>query len=709
GPMRSPPSGHSLRTKVMVGTLLPLLVILALASSLQYLRHRDLMVRELSRSAQSASRILVSSLRRAMMINDRQTISLMVREIAAQRGVRHLFILNKEGEIAFSAVPWHVGVKLDIEDRTCQACHQHPQASKSASLIIAEDGGRRLLRSVTSIPKGRKCQACHLRDEETYGILIADFDMTELEANLAAELRSTVLWSFGALALLAVIIGANMRRLIVRPVERLTEAVRRVGQGELSHRVGQAGDDEIGELSRTFDRMAEGLEGKAALERQVRERTEALQVERDKLAALNTIAETVSHSLLAEEVMASALEAVLKLTGLQAGWITLYDRATESFRLVLTRGLSPAFAEQEAARPPEGCISKLVRAKRACVIRDIRECQRLSPEVVAGEGLACHACIPLLARGQVLGVLNLASAQDSPEESFPPDRLQLLTAIGQQIGVAVENAGLYEELARKEALGRRLIEQLWTVQEDERRRIARELHDHTGQALTSLLVGLRMLAESSDAEEMRQRAAGLREIAAEALEAVHDLAVQLRPSVLDDMGLVAATQHITAAFAGHFGMQVHFQAVGFEGRRLPPAVETTLFRIVQEALTNVARHARAQNVDVVLECRGDTALALVEDDGRGFDVEATLGQRDAGHLGLFGMQERAALVGGQLTVESSGGGTTVLVEIPLACASDNHQGRASGVSAEAEGASHPGSYGGAADEGREPEGSDGGE
>ena len=363
--------------------------------------------------------------------------------------------------------------------------------------------------------------------------------------------------------------------------------------------------------------------------------------------------------------MESALDVVLEMLGLQAGWIFLHDKTTNNRRLVVSRGVSAAFAAEEALRPIVTCIGQTVRETAACAIQDIEHCQRLSPETIQAEGLACHACIPLVAKGQVLGVLNLAARSEGEKYCFTADRLQLLTAIGQQVGVAIENARLYEELQQKEALRRQLIEQLWTVQEDERRRIARELHDHTGQALTSLLVGLKMLAETDNLDEMREQIGQLRETAAQTLEDVHDLAVQLRPSVLDDLGLVVATQHTATAFAGHFGIQVHFQAVGFENRRLPPSVETAVYRIVQEALTNVARHAQAQNVDILLECRRDAVLALVEDDGRGFDVETALHDRESGHLGLFGMQERAGFVGGHLTVESSSNGTTIVLEIPL--------------------------------------------
>jgi len=657
--------GHNLRVKVMVGTLLPLLVILACSSYLQYQRHRSEMLQELQQSAADAAKIIESSLSRAMMTNDRLEIQRAIARIGAQRGVERLFLLNKEGKIAVSTVPQDAGKKLDIKDPTCQACHADERAIQAAALVIDDGAGHRVLRNVHSIVSRRQCQSCHPSDETTYGVLIMDLSMDGIDRQLREEGESTALWSFGALALLALTINLFMRGLVVRPVERLIHAVRAIGQGDLSRRTGLKSHDEMGELAQAFDLMAEGLEGKATLEREVHDRSLALQAERDKLATLNTIAATVSRSLHLEEVMESALDIVLELLGLRAGWIFLHDPDAGRFRLVTARGVSESFMREEAVRPLEGCISCVVQETGVgAIMDDIGRCPRLSPEVARAEGLGYHVCIPLMAKGQVLGVLNVAAPLGDERRSFTEDRLQLLTAIGQQVGMAVENARLYEELQRKEALRGQLIEQLWTVQEEERRRIARELHDQTSQSLTSLLVGLKMLAESSQSQGVAEQAAQLRAIAAQTLEGVHDLAVQLRPSDLDDMGLVAATEHMAETFAGGLGIAVHFHALGMEGQRLPAAVETTIYRIVQEALTNVVKHAGAVNVDILLEHRGDRVVALVEDDGHGFDVEGALG-RDRGRLGLFGMQERAALVGGTLTIESSENGTTVVVEIPL--------------------------------------------
>ncbi len=224
---------------------------------------------------------------------------------------------------------------------------------------------------------------------------------------------------------------------------------------------------------------------------------------------------------------------------------------------------------------------------------------------------------------------------------------------------------MYEELGQKESLRGQLMEKVITAQEEERRRIARELHDETGQALTSLMVGLKVLAGAASLQEVQEKASQLRAVAAQTLDSVHRLALELRPSVLDDLGLVAAIQRHVKDWGENCGLRADFQAIGPD-RRLSPQIETTVYRVVQEALTNVARHAEAQNVSVILEYRGDSIVCIIEDDGQGFDVTRVLKANDMRRLGLYGMQERISLVGGKLAVESTAGvGTTVFVEIPL--------------------------------------------
>lgn len=210
---------------------------------------------------------------------------------------------------------------------------------------------------------------------------------------------------------------------------------------------------------------------------------------------------------------------------------------------------------------------------------------------------------------------------------------------------------------------RQMSSHVLTAQEEERTRIARELHDDTAQALTSVLVRLRLLERSAEDKRLRSGLAELRDLTVETLEGVRRLAIDLRPPMLDDLGLEAAIQSHVQDFSRQRQINVNFTSSGLG--RLPPNVELVLYRIVQEALSNVAKHAGASRVETRLSRKGRTLRLLVEDDGCGFDVEAAKGSRQSG-LGLFGMEERLALIGGTLRVDSSPGkGTRLSAEVPL--------------------------------------------
>jgi signal transduction histidine kinase len=203
-----------------------------------------------------------------------------------------------------------------------------------------------------------------------------------------------------------------------------------------------------------------------------------------------------------------------------------------------------------------------------------------------------------------------------------------------------------------------------TAQEDDRRRVARELHDSVGQLVSALLLSVRAARDAGPLPPaVLARLDEIQRLADELGRTTHDLAVRLRPTALDDVGLPVALQHYAEDWSALTGLAVKFQAVGLESARLPPDVETTLYRVVQEAMTNVMKHAGARVVSVVLERQDGRAIAVVEDDGVGFDPEAAA---ESGRLGLIGMRERLALVRGHLEVETRpGAGTTVIAQVPL--------------------------------------------
>jgi signal transduction histidine kinase len=266
-------------------------------------------------------------------------------------------------------------------------------------------------------------------------------------------------------------------------------------------------------------------------------------------------------------------------------------------------------------------------------------------------GMTTGIWVPLVAARRAIGVIACHDRQ-GPDPRFDDDDLRLAEAFAQRAAVAVERS----ERVQRDAL-RRVVD----AQELERRRLARELHDETGQALTSMLLGLRAVEEAASPDERDLAASRLRELVVTTLQDVRRLAVELRPSALDDFGLVAAVERLGETFSQQMGIEVDIESrLGNE--RLPAEIETALYRITQEAMTNVVKHARASRVSIVLVRKPRSAAAVIEDDGVGFEPGAT---RDGG-IGLIGMRERVELLDGRLEIESSrGSGTTLVAEVPL--------------------------------------------
>ncbi|HBY97998.1 MAG TPA: ATPase [Chloroflexi bacterium] len=219
----------------------------------------------------------------------------------------------------------------------------------------------------------------------------------------------------------------------------------------------------------------------------------------------------------------------------------------------------------------------------------------------------------------------------------------------------------HEAVTEKELARSRLLERLIAAQEEERKRIARELHDGVGQALTSLMLGMKVAGQADNLSGVRTKMDDLRQMLSESLEQVRMLSRQLRPSVLDDLGLVAALERYAAECARLYpGLTVDLHCD--LPARLCPTTETALYRIIQEAITNAARHGVAHTVSVLLTGRDGQVRAIIEDDGCGFDPGTA--RRAGQSVGIHGMAERAELLGGRLDIESSSEGTAVYVEVP---------------------------------------------
>jgi signal transduction histidine kinase len=275
----------------------------------------------------------------------------------------------------------------------------------------------------------------------------------------------------------------------------------------------------------------------------------------------------------------------------------------------------------------------------------------VDPELTRRVNARAGLWIPLLARRKSIGVL-MALDRLEYDPRFSDAEVRVAETFADRAAVAVD---LSQRVARDTV--KRIVE----TQELERGRLARELHDETAQALTSILLGLKRIEDVAANEAVRAALEELRGAVVAALQDVRRHAVELRPRALDDFGLVAALERLTSGLAEQTGLAIELES-RLPDERLPEEIETVLYRVVQEALNNVVKHAEARHVSVVLGHKDASVTAVIEDDGRGFSpAEGS----DRG-VGLLGMRERIALVDGRLTVESTQGtGTTLVVEVPL--------------------------------------------
>ncbi|MGE0544567.1 MAG: GAF domain-containing protein [Dehalococcoidia bacterium] len=384
-------------------------------------------------------------------------------------------------------------------------------------------------------------------------------------------------------------------------------------------------------------------------------------------AAIEIAAERSLPSLL-QRIVESACE----VTGARYGALGVAGDHGEIVEFI-TNGISP----EERARigpPPKGhgLLGVILRGTRSLRVRRIYEHPFSSGFPPFHPPMTSFLGAPILLRGRNLGNIYLTDKRDAEEFSEEDERL--LQVLAAHAAIAIDGARLYEQtsetlaqrirdLATANAQLQRLTTLVINAQEEERRRISRELHDDTAQALTSVLVRMRLLARTAP-DERRGDLLELLELTSGALDGVRRMAIDLRPSTLDDLGLIPAVESYAREFSDRWDIAVRVRAHA-GGSRLPRDRELMVYRIIQEALTNTAKHAAATLVEIELRGEGTHLIVTVRDNGKGFDLDETLASRERG-LGLFGMQERAQLTGGYLDLRSEpGAGTTVTLVVPL--------------------------------------------
>ncbi len=388
----------------------------------------------------------------------------------------------------------------------------------------------------------------------------------------------------------------------------------------------------------------------------------------DTLVAVSRISAATSGLTDLNAILPIVLNTTLSLMDGVVGGIMLLDNETGMLSYRVHHGLSDKYATEMRLRLGEGVAGQVAQSGRPILLDDISSNPNAARlDLISTEGIRAFVSIPLRARERVLGVLNVASRR---ARCFTREDLHLLGTIGDQLGIAIEHARLYERLAKARERYRQVARQVLLSQEEERKRIARELHDETSQSLTGLALTLQVLIQSAEAagvqdSEFRGTLEKAHSLAVQISSDVSRLIANLRPTLLDTLGLIPAIRRYAETNLAPLGVNVSIESE--EVTSPPEEVEAGLFRWAQGAIGNIMQHSQARNVTVSCNREGDELVLRIRDDGRGFNVLEITGVEETGRgAGLFSMKERISLLGGNCTAESRPEqGTVVTARVPI--------------------------------------------
>jgi PAS domain S-box-containing protein len=388
-----------------------------------------------------------------------------------------------------------------------------------------------------------------------------------------------------------------------------------------------------------------------------------------ELATLLDVSQRLASQLDLDELLNTVVHSIVDtLPAAEAASLWLYDERRNELVVHAWAGHDDEAIAGLALSPDTSRVGLVYHSHQPYIADDIAREPAFEPlGRPALDAVRSVLGVPLLIEGRPIGALFADNF--SRVQAFDESDVRLLQSLAGQAAIAIENARLYEQVQAGRERLRQLTRQVVSAQEEERRRLSRELHDELGQALTGIvfdLAGIEKELPSDVAPTVRERLAEASSLAAQADERVSELALDLRPYMLDDLGLVSALRWYVNRYARRVDIEVEMEAIDLD-ERLTPEVETALYRVVQEALTNVSKHAQANKVKIRLERTEAAVAAIVEDDGQGFDVETIAGpaapKRGAG---LLGIRERVTSLGGSVGIRSTKGhGTRLTIEIPL--------------------------------------------
>ena len=648
----------------------PLLAILILAAigaisagSLLYYQ-RNVSVFEFRRTSEALVRSIQGSLRGSMLVGNRDYVQEALVSVGSTALINTASVVSANGIVAASS-------DLSLIGSASQGTGTASAISAGAeSMGFETKNQKNVFHVVTPVLNEPACESCHSSQEIVLGAIDLDLDTSLLTNHMRNE---TILIAISALLTFAVLGGGlamMLRGTVLKRLSALAGTAARLSRGDYTARSDAQPQDEIGVLATTFNDMASNVEQR---DHKLQETTDQLaqwnsrleemvEAKTRGLSIMNAVLGALSQTLDPSKILADTLDTTAGMLGVDDAAAYVLDSRTK--KLSCVREFTSPTASGDDARS-----AMLVAAKDVIDSREMK-ISTLGPG--RSEGTGRLVALPLKSTYPLGAMVFFSHSSDK----FQSETSRLLVSISEAVSIALQNANTAQSAEEANRLREQLLQKLISAQEEERRRIARELHDEATQSLAALAISLDDMAETlpDGRKKIKERLSVLKEQVVATFTDIRDLALELRPSALDDIGLSAAVDWCARGYLERKGLEVAVETIG-EPLRLPTYTETMLFRIVQEALANIVRHADATRAAVVLTYTPSSVVVRVEDDGKGFDVEAAFARGTLQqNLGIHGMRERATLLGGQLTVRSSPGqGTVLTAEIPVAIEDKQHE------------------------------------
>ena len=519
----------------------------------------------------------------------------------------------------------------------------HLASAERAALLDSMEGNSiasysqdDLLTVFAPVANEPECRSCHEQDSRILGAVGVSLDERPLREELRRNMRNSLF--IAAVPLLLGLVASiwAVRRGVLRPLAMVGGAAGELASGDLSTRLPRLKGWEFSSVATAFNDMAERLESQAT---DLKNSVERL---RSDLEGMEEIQSLVVSGAGLRQVLSRSSEHLGY--ALAASGVGVWRAGEELPEAAWGTGLPPA--------------DSIARVGRGALLTSAGPIERVAVDREVAWVLA-----PAVRRDKVMALVGVV--WDPPRRLAAGER-DLIVAVAGLVAIAIENAELLERLRHEEEELEGALKKTLAAQEEERRRVARELHDDTSQILHALMMNIDLVERQLPGPDaFRDRLRAVKALAEQAGRNLDKVLLDLRPALLEELGLVAALRWYLSQVRDAWGLPIEFAVE--RPRRLPSHVETAAFRIGQEAVANAVRHSKADNIWVLVRMDESELIVDVRDDGSGFDVaEASARARTGEAAGLLGMRERAELLGGSLLIESSPGrGTHVLATIPL--------------------------------------------